>query len=768
MASSVGRTAYSGYRYDDPGSQEYQSQNPDRVDAKYFLDPVQSNILGIWQAGGGLAGYQYSNTTWTCDASLAVNDPVYVSSDSTVSKADATTQAKSKVFGFVAEKPTTTTCLVSHFVEKTGLAALVAGSVVYLTDAGGYSLTPGTVEKPVGRARTETIAELFAAPADAVSGFSGFSGSSGWSGISGTSGFSGSIGSSGTSGTSGAQGASGVSGYSGTYSGASGYSGMSGYSGTYSGASGQSGYSGTTPEVNALAVINSIKSADEDRSTTTLSDDADMQCELAAGKRYKVTAFLSTYTNYSGSGQIWKFKMSYSGSLNDSQFTMLGGASAQYGYGYLCGMSGVYPVSEGTQWVQSTYSGYYHTYILQGYVDTDTSGTLALQWASNAGYNCRMFEGSNLQCMEDGNGMISAGESGQSGYSGTSGFSGATLDSGYSGVSGFSSESGVSGHSGKSGTSGTSGSSAWSGASGWSGYVGATGSQGDSGHSGKSGRSGYSGMEGMSGFSGAATSGYSGESAASGVSGQSGASGTSGFSGTSGRSGHSGASGATGSTGSTGNSGYSGKSGASGLSAWSGFSGQGLSGTSGKSGTSGFSSWSGLSGASGLSGWSGSSGASGAEGASGFSGLTLDSGYSGLSGFSGEGTSGYSGEAGTWTGTDTILYVFDGGQYPVSNGVKGSLWFDYAFEIEDWLVLADQDGSVELDVWKTTYAGFPANSSNSICGTNVPAIIDAQKARAVNMSGWTTTVAAGSCLTFYVTEASAITRCTLALKIRRT
>jgi hypothetical protein len=109
----------------------------------------------------------------------------------------------------------------------------------------------------------------------------------------------------------------------------------------------------------------------------------------------------------------------------------------------------------------------------------------------------------------------------------------------------------------------------------------------------------------------------------------------------------------------------------------------------------------------------------------------------------------------------------DGGEYPISNGVKGTLWFDYAFTITDWVVLADQDGDIELDVWKSTYASFPPNATNSIVGTNNPVITSAQKGRALNMGGWTTSVAAGSALTFYVVECSAITRATLILKITR-
>jgi len=557
--ASVSRN-WSGYAYADPGSQAYASQNPDRIDAKYFLNPVQSNIIGLWQAGGGLAGFQYSNTVWTCDAALSVGDAVYVSGDSTVTLATSLTEAEARVYGFCAQKLTTTTCLIAHFHPNEGLAGLTAGAWVYLQDDGSYGPNPGTFNKKIGIAQTADTANLFAAP---TAGISGTSGVSAWSGTSGISGWSG---------ISGASAWSGVSGFSGItldsgYSGESGWSGLSGWSGTYSGASG------------------------------------------------------------------------------------------------------------------------------------------------------------------------------------------------ISGTSGYSSESGTSGRSGFSATSGT------SGISGFSGDIGPAGTSGQSGYSGAIGGSGYSGVEGSSGFSGTSTSGWSGNSGTSAWSGTAGSTGTSGYSGFSGKQGYSGAVGSQGTSGYTGMSGTSGANGASGTSAWSGFSGVGTSGYSGPSGGSGTSGRSGWSGISGYSAWSGVSGATGDMGYSGYSGLTLLSGYSGATG---SGTSGASGAAGTWTGTDTITYVLDGGQYPISNGIKGTLWFSFPFTINDWIVLADQEGSIELDVWRSTYAGYPANSTNSICGTNVPAIIDAQKARALSMAGWTTTVAADSALTIYVTSCSAITRCTLILKITRT
>lgn len=763
LSNTAGRNAYSGFTYQDPGSQAYASQNPDRVDAKYFLEPVQSNLLALWQAGGGVAGYQYSNKTWTCPAGLVVGDPIYVSSSGNVALALATTVPKSKVFGFVADKPTSTTCYISHFMQKTGLSALSSGLDVYLTNAGGYSLTPGTVAKIVGRAESATVAWLCAMPIEAVSGwsgFSGFSGNSGFSGAEGISGFSSAV--------IGPSGESGVSGFSGTYSGASGTSGASGFSG----ATLLSGYSGASGAANALFNIMAIKTATETKTGTTVTSDTDLVVTLAASSRYKVKIGLTAKSSNSSSSPGWKFKLLYSGTASDSMFSCL---TLNQGYvttgqtgGMTVGGLGtanlVGSVAAGTEWIQyndpnSSINAYGVCQLyLNGYIQTTTGGTLTLQWCSYNGTNSSLYEGCSFEAQQAGTGAIS-GFSGSLGASGVSGFSGATLLSGWSGTSGMSSESGVSGVSGDSGASGA---SAYSGTSG---FVGATGGPGASGVSGESGGSGYSGVEGNSGFSGAATSGWTGVSGYSGFDGTIGSQGTSGYSGTSGQAGDSGTSGAVGSQGVSGDSGYSGPSGAIGASGVSGFSGQGDSGWSGPSGQSGESGTSGESGGSGISGFSGESGTSGAQGYSGYSGLTLLSGYSGAVG---SGISGTSGAAGTWTGADTITYVLDGGEYPISNGIKGSIMLDYACTLQDWVLIADQEGDLEVDVWRTTYAGYPSNATNSICGSNTPIINNAWKARALNMTSWTTGVASGSILTFYVTSCSAITRATLALKILRT
>ena len=148
----------------DPVS--YASEWASRVTAKYFGQPVLEELLAL--INSRVSSRTYSKL-WTCLAGLNVGDPVYISATDTVTLALATTEAASKVIGFVRYKPSTITCYIEHFVFKTDLSGLTAGSAVYLTDAGAFGATAGTVTKRVGTALDTDEAIVYAAGASGIS-----------------------------------------------------------------------------------------------------------------------------------------------------------------------------------------------------------------------------------------------------------------------------------------------------------------------------------------------------------------------------------------------------------------------------------------------------------------------------------------------------------------------------------------------------------------------------------------------------------------------
>jgi hypothetical protein len=114
-----------------------------------------------------------------------------------------------------------------------------------------------------------------------------------------------------------------------------------------------------------------------------------------------------------------------------------------------------------------------------------------------------------------------------------------------------------------------------------------------------------------------------------------------------------------------------------------------------------------------------------------------------------------------------IAFIIDGGGSAITTGQKGHLEIPFKCEIQQVTLLADQTGSIVIDIWKDTYANFPPTSADSICGSAKPTISSAQKYQDATLTGWTKTINAGDILAFNVDSAATITRVTLALKIKK-
>src|SRR5262245_18801188 len=75
---------------------------------------------------------------------------------------------------------------------------------------------------------------------------------------------------------------------------------------------------------------------------------------------------------------------------------------------------------------------------------------------------------------------------------------------------------------------------------------------------------------------------------------------------------------------------------------------------------------------------------------------------------------------------------------------------DFGFTIVGWTLLADQSGSLVVDIWKDTYANYPPTGADSITASAKPTISTATKAQSGTLTGWTTSVSAGDVLRFNV------------------
>ena len=116
------------------------------------------------------------------------------------------------------------------------------------------------------------------------------------------------------------------------------------------------------------------------------------------------------------------------------------------------------------------------------------------------------------------------------------------------------------------------------------------------------------------------------------------------------------------------------------------------------------------------------------------------------------------------SGTVALQMIIDGGGSAITTGVKGYMEIPFAMTITGWTLVADQSGSIVVDVWKDTYANFPPTVADTISGSEKPTLSSAQKNQYLALSTWTTSVTAGDILGFNVDSVSTVTRVTLTIR----
>lgn len=117
--------------------------------------------------------------------------------------------------------------------------------------------------------------------------------------------------------------------------------------------------------------------------------------------------------------------------------------------------------------------------------------------------------------------------------------------------------------------------------------------------------------------------------------------------------------------------------------------------------------------------------------------------------------------------TANIEFIIDGAGAVISTGLKGFLEVSFACTITGNTLLADQSGSIVVNVWKDTYANFPPTVADKITASAPPTIATATKSQDTTLTGWTTAIAAGDILAFNVDSVTTIQRATLSLKVTK-
>ena len=117
--------------------------------------------------------------------------------------------------------------------------------------------------------------------------------------------------------------------------------------------------------------------------------------------------------------------------------------------------------------------------------------------------------------------------------------------------------------------------------------------------------------------------------------------------------------------------------------------------------------------------------------------------------------------------TADITFFIDGGGAEIADGISGWVEIPFACTILQCTLLADQTGSITIDIWKDTYANYPPDNADTITGANEPAIAAGIKDQDSTLTDWTTSVSAGDILYFNVDSCTTIEKCLVSLKIKK-
>ena len=105
--------------------------------------------------------------------------------------------------------------------------------------------------------------------------------------------------------------------------------------------------------------------------------------------------------------------------------------------------------------------------------------------------------------------------------------------------------------------------------------------------------------------------------------------------------------------------------------------------------------------------------------------------------------------------------TIDGAGSAISTGIKTDIIIPFNMNINSWTLVADQTGSIVIDVWKDTYSNYPPTVSKSIAGSEKPTLSASLKNQDLSLSTWTSSISSGDIVRFNVDSISNITKVTL-------
>jgi hypothetical protein len=124
-------------------------------------------------------------------------------------------------------------------------------------------------------------------------------------------------------------------------------------------------------------------------------------------------------------------------------------------------------------------------------------------------------------------------------------------------------------------------------------------------------------------------------------------------------------------------------------------------------------------------------------------------------------------------GPSAFEFIIDGSGAVITTGTKGYLKSPFGGTITKATLLADQSGSIVVDVWKCTYSQFDAGGTHPVSGDKItasapPTISSATKSTDSTLTGWTTSFSTDDVFAFNVNSVTTCQRVTIILDVTRT
>lgn len=116
---------------------------------------------------------------------------------------------------------------------------------------------------------------------------------------------------------------------------------------------------------------------------------------------------------------------------------------------------------------------------------------------------------------------------------------------------------------------------------------------------------------------------------------------------------------------------------------------------------------------------------------------------------------------------ERIDVQFYNGGSAIGTGIYQDMLVPFSCVITKATLLADQTGSIVVDIWKNLYSVFPPTVAGTITAAAKPTLSSEVKSQDSTLTGWTTAITAGDILRFNVDSATTVTRVLLQLEVTK-